>query len=473
MKNFFKRNFIWATLCGILAVGSVVFGAKILDAVLTIGDGSSIAALKFDTGEGASNAKISVPTDGSEIQLNKRLQFGTGTAADQVIEADKGSGATNPLLKYNNSTSKWQFTDDGTNFLNMNEETAVQITGLGSNQGLHSNVRISAAGTTGMKVTSSGGTALSPVNPAAFIIKRTGGVGDIALTLEADVQWDTAGLVGTAAADFTGAYWTDATESFETFEPNFVIHACNLDDTAAGVFIMIYPYVRQFMPSSGNNIGYIENAPVTNDANSVFVVKTGITPASYTSKNCIPIGSIRLKKNSSDVWRVADAVSGGQNASFGIRTSQWSGWTSEPGLFGAATGTFFVTAGGPTWSSFVCGGSTPMVKTQVNASTGRGYIQVTTGNCSTLTNGSNGSALRLALPFPASSVQPAEISSGMGKPCGQMRLANVIQPVFCQVESSGTYMEFVKSDGTKINNNSFSNAADDIEIYGEYVVLGR
>jgi hypothetical protein len=45
------------------------------------------------------------------------LKMGRGTATDKSIVFDKGSGATNPAIKWNNTSSALQFTNDGTNYL--------------------------------------------------------------------------------------------------------------------------------------------------------------------------------------------------------------------------------------------------------------------------------------------------------------------------------------------------------------------
>lgn len=50
------------------------------------------------------------------INPANKLKIGDKTASDKVIEFDKGSGTTNPKIKWSNSSSKLQFTHDGTNF---------------------------------------------------------------------------------------------------------------------------------------------------------------------------------------------------------------------------------------------------------------------------------------------------------------------------------------------------------------------
>jgi hypothetical protein len=44
------------------------------------------------------------------------MNLGHGAATDKTIVADKGLGSTNPKVKFNVTTGKWQFSNDGTNF---------------------------------------------------------------------------------------------------------------------------------------------------------------------------------------------------------------------------------------------------------------------------------------------------------------------------------------------------------------------
>lgn len=69
------------------------------------------------------------------VDPSNRFKFGDGTNSDKTIEANKGS-TTNPKLKYNSSTSKWQFTNDGTTFIDIatssgSTNMSAQIVNLG------------------------------------------------------------------------------------------------------------------------------------------------------------------------------------------------------------------------------------------------------------------------------------------------------------------------------------------------------
>lgn len=50
----------------------------------------------------------------SSVIRQNRLKLGRGTATDIYLEFDKGSGATNPKMRWNNSTSRIEISSDGT-----------------------------------------------------------------------------------------------------------------------------------------------------------------------------------------------------------------------------------------------------------------------------------------------------------------------------------------------------------------------
>jgi hypothetical protein len=53
----------------------------------------------------------------SSVIRQDNVKVGRGTATDKSITFDKGSGASNPAIKWNNTSSALQFTNDGTNYL--------------------------------------------------------------------------------------------------------------------------------------------------------------------------------------------------------------------------------------------------------------------------------------------------------------------------------------------------------------------
>jgi hypothetical protein len=54
-----------------------------------------------------------------QVIPNDQLQIGKAAAGDKTIILNKGSGSANPKIKWNNSTSKLQFSNDGTNYKDM------------------------------------------------------------------------------------------------------------------------------------------------------------------------------------------------------------------------------------------------------------------------------------------------------------------------------------------------------------------
>ena len=60
---------------------------------------------------------------GEKIRQND-VTFGKGDASDKTFIADKGSGATNPKLRYENSSSKWRFTNDGSTWYDIGTTVA-------------------------------------------------------------------------------------------------------------------------------------------------------------------------------------------------------------------------------------------------------------------------------------------------------------------------------------------------------------
>ncbi len=71
---------------------------------------SAIAAITFST---ASMAATNHPIGADKVTV------GRPTAADRTIIFNKGAGAANPAIKWNNSSSKIQFSNDGTTFKNI------------------------------------------------------------------------------------------------------------------------------------------------------------------------------------------------------------------------------------------------------------------------------------------------------------------------------------------------------------------
>lgn len=92
---------------------------KTIGDILGLGDGTTGAAkdLIFDTGDGGSNKKLSLDTSKNGSFNVNIMTFGDGTAGNKDIVVDKGG--SNPVIRWNNGTGKWQISVDGTVFNDM------------------------------------------------------------------------------------------------------------------------------------------------------------------------------------------------------------------------------------------------------------------------------------------------------------------------------------------------------------------
>lgn len=83
-----------------------------------------------------------IPAEAQTERISTRSQvsFGAGTSSDKTLFFDVGA-ATNPAIRYNNSTGELEFAHDGTNFLGLdgtklevtiadNQSSAADVTGL-------------------------------------------------------------------------------------------------------------------------------------------------------------------------------------------------------------------------------------------------------------------------------------------------------------------------------------------------------
>jgi len=117
MKNLFRTL---AVTMGLIA--TVAFADVIQNDLLKLGQGSTGAnkVLEFNTNDGASNKKLIINGSTKQGSLNvNEMTFGNGVAGDKKLIFDVGAGASNPLFKWDNASTKLQFTNDGTNFKNI------------------------------------------------------------------------------------------------------------------------------------------------------------------------------------------------------------------------------------------------------------------------------------------------------------------------------------------------------------------
>lgn len=116
MKNKFKV-LIAGLLIAITARGDVI-----QNDLLKVGKASSSAdkVFEFETNDGVNNKKLKLITSTNNASFNvNELTTGDGTAGDKKWIMDVGAGASNPRFQWTNSTSRLQFSNDGTNFKNI------------------------------------------------------------------------------------------------------------------------------------------------------------------------------------------------------------------------------------------------------------------------------------------------------------------------------------------------------------------
>lgn len=92
---------------------------KTLADSIGLGDGDTTGDIctTFDSGSGANNIKICVLDTSEDLQIfAENYVYGRGVSEDVVFTVDIGLGGANPLLKWNDTTGKWQFSNDGSLF---------------------------------------------------------------------------------------------------------------------------------------------------------------------------------------------------------------------------------------------------------------------------------------------------------------------------------------------------------------------
>lgn len=67
------------------------------------------------------------------VDPSNKFKLGDGANTDKVIEANKGSGSTNPKLRYQASGSKWQFSNDGSTYTDFGGSGSSEVQGVGFN----------------------------------------------------------------------------------------------------------------------------------------------------------------------------------------------------------------------------------------------------------------------------------------------------------------------------------------------------
>jgi hypothetical protein len=174
---------------------------------------------------------------GAKITDNN-LKLGDGSNTDKIIEASKGSTGGNPRLKFNATTSTWQFSNDGTNYADM---------GSGGYAGINYipnyNFKFDTQGwscTGGMTINRTTNSVYVPrnasVGTAAMVAASSASVGNyckIDFTIDnvdknkmLTLYWDQINIGAYAAGDFAMVVY-DVTNSVEVSGSTFSIPAAS------------------------------------------------------------------------------------------------------------------------------------------------------------------------------------------------------------------------------------------------------
>lgn len=111
------RNFL---IIGLLLTATVALAGKTGDDSWQIGNPTSVTDKKliFDTGDGTLNKSFILNQSTKKLSTNvDELKIGSGAAANQSIILNRGG--SNPVIRWNESNSVLEFSNDGTSFLNV------------------------------------------------------------------------------------------------------------------------------------------------------------------------------------------------------------------------------------------------------------------------------------------------------------------------------------------------------------------
>lgn len=151
---------------------------KIPSDIIQLRQGASTSpkGLTADFSLGASNPTVSIDSS-LNLNFNKNsFQLGDATSSNKKFVANLGLGAANPQLRYNASTSAWEFSTDGTNF---DEFGSGSGGGAGinllKNPGFESGITVGWANTGGtFAAVSTGGNLLIGKGSATFTASASG-----------------------------------------------------------------------------------------------------------------------------------------------------------------------------------------------------------------------------------------------------------------------------------------------------------
>lgn len=308
-------------------------------------------------------------------------------------------------------------------------------------------------------ITSADGSALSSTNRGFVKMQSVTEGQTFIATLTSDQSFEddngTSDIIGEEFGVTSGVAWNE--------DRPFYLYAVNSDDTNTGTLIALSPNPTAKVSPGSNAIGYHGN-PATNqaDTNFFFLTATDVT-TTHQDKPCQLIGGIRMRMSSSDDWTVQTLSS---SLGDGIRLDPFVGsiFNMPLGQNGASSNNFFGSDGTePTWAS--------PGAIEYKYSLGLdGFCDLTmaTVSAGTVTNGSGGNGLNLALPYL---VNQTYYSTNNRLPAGFYTVSGASQNTqgFLQIRLdataylSGKGVRLAQGDSTSsILDDDFTSAGDDI-----------
>lgn len=151
-----------------LLIGQLAFAnpSKLPNDKLIVGKQGSTAqkGYEINANAGANNPKIEASNASPNLKLRSNpVTVGVGTATNHDVIIDKGAGASNPRLRWNESAAKLQFSNDGSNFKS-----------IGSGAGGGSGISLIADNNADFEVFSTGFTNWTASNPSTVTQATSG-----------------------------------------------------------------------------------------------------------------------------------------------------------------------------------------------------------------------------------------------------------------------------------------------------------
>jgi hypothetical protein len=266
-----------------------------------------------------------------QVIPNDNLQIGKSAAGDKTIILNKGSGATNPKIKWNNTTSKLQFSNDGTNYLDIGAGGGAVTNALAKSNGDFQ------AGTTGW--TASGGTFTSTTAAANLMPPYTSSgswdSGSAGQTLTSTGVAITSGD-GLSGQNITGGMYVKCatgtcTHKVQIYDGSTVLAESTITSNT-GSFSPTY--VTTVAPASGTI--YLRLISVASDEPIIYTVNSYLGRADgfnlFQVSQATFYGSATTAGTSSCVWtRTSNASFADYSADADCPTPSVTGAASAPG----------------------------------------------------------------------------------------------------------------------------------------------